>query len=58
MLKNLTIIIECRNGQIVLMMFENIKIFVKIDMFTKYLEMKIMKYFPHLQKHFQKTIIF
>ena len=47
------------NGQIVLMMFENIKIFMtKHDIFDKDLEMKIMKYFPQLQNHFQKTLIF
>lgn len=46
------------NGQIVLMMFENIRIFMtKLDIFTKDLEMKIMKYFPQLQKHFRNTII-
>ena len=38
-------------------MFENIKIFLtEFDIFTKDLEMKIMKYFP--QKHFQNTTIF
>lgn len=35
------------NGQIVLMMFENIKVFMaKLDIFIKDLEMKSMKYFP------------
>lgn len=46
-------------GLIVLTMCENIKIFMtKVDIFTKDLEMKTMKYFPHLQKHFQNIIIF
>ena len=37
----------------------NIKIFVtKLDIFTKDLEKKFMKYFPQLQKHFKNSLIF
>jgi len=43
-------------GQVVLVMFENIKTFMtKLDIFSNDLKMKILKYFPYLQKHFQAT---
>lgn len=46
-------------GLIVLTMYENIKTFMaKLDIFSKDLELKIMKYFPQLRTHFKNTIIF